>query len=71
MKSLLVVLYPDAEGSIFNAYFDDATTAEWPETKGALGKGDTITSALRSLADTMDRLQEERQLDQFNDEAST
>lgn len=71
MKPLLVVLHPDAQGSGFSAYFEDTTTTEWPETKGATGKSDTISDALRSLADAMDRLQEDRQLDQFNDEAST
>lgn len=71
MHPLLIVLYPDAQGSGFDAYFEDATTTEWPETKGATGNSDTIAGALRSLAEAMDRLQEEWQLDQFNDEAST
>ncbi|MFD2935061.1 hypothetical protein [Spirosoma flavum] len=71
MKPLVIILYTDAKGSGFTSYFEDATSTEWPETKGAVGAGDTIAEALRSLANAMDALQEERQLDQFNDEAST
>ena len=70
MKPLLIILYPDAQGSGFEASFENDTT-KWPEIKGAIRTGDTLSGTLRSLAEAVARLQEEWQFGQFNDEATT